>query len=135
MKRLFGLGVAVVFIASGCATIGGMTDEEKVAQTVQQWIDATEARDIDGIMAIVSEDFSGQGGANKEAFRGYIAGLIDSGIFEGVEISQNRAVTTVDGDSAEVRGLDLSSYAGAVVVDLTLQRDNDGKWRIVGLQA
>jgi len=135
MKRLFGLGLAVVFIASGCATLGGMTDEEKVAQTVQQWIEATEAQDIEAIMALVSDDFSGQGGANKAAFRQYIGGLIDSGMFDGVEVSDSRAVITVDGDRAEARNLDLSSYAGAVVVDLALQRDADGKWRIVGLDA
>jgi len=113
----------------------GMTDEEKVAQTVQEWREASEAKDIDAIMATVSEDFVGDGGANKDAFRQYIGGLIDSGMFDGVEISDSRAITTIDGDTAEVRNLDLSSYAGAVVVDLTLQRDADGKWRIVGLRA
>jgi len=135
MKRLLGLSVAVVFMASGCATLGGMTDEEKVAQTVKEWMAATEAHDLDAIMAVVSEDFVGDGGANKEAFQGYIAGLIESGMFDGVEVSDSRAVITVDGDSAEARHLDLSSYAGAVVVDLTLKRDADGKWRISGLRA
>jgi ketosteroid isomerase-like protein len=136
MKRLLGLSLTMVFVVSGCATMGaGMTDEEKVAQTVQEWREASEAKDIDAIMATVSEDFVGDGGANKDAFRQYIGGLIDSGMFDGVEISDSRAITTIDGDTAEVRNLDLSSYAGAVVVDLTLQRDADGKWRIVGLRA
>lgn len=135
MKRFFALGAAVLFIASGCATLGGGSDEQQVARTVQNWMAATEAQDLDAIMALVSEDFSGQGGADKAAFRQYIGGLIDSGMFDGAEVSDSRAQTTIEGDRAEVRFLDLSSYAGAVVVDLTLQRDPDGRWRIVGLRA
>ena len=135
MKRVIGLSMAVMFMASGCATLGTMSDEDQVARTVQDWIEASEEKDLEGIMAVVSEDFEGQGGADKAAFRQYIGGLIDSGMFDGVEINDGRAQTTIEGDRAEVRFLDLSSYAGAVVVDLTLQRDPDGRWRIVNLQA
>lgn len=134
MRTVLGLGMAAVLMAAGCATMGGLSDEEQVARTVSGWIEAVEASDIDAIMAYVSEGFEGQGGADKAAYEAYMSGVIDAGYLDGAEVRDDRMILAVEGDTATVRNLDLSSFAGAVVIDLEMKRDPDGRWRISNMR-
>jgi ketosteroid isomerase-like protein len=130
--------IAMLFLLTGlvcgCAGMGGPTDEELIAKTLADWKAATEAEDLDGMMACISEDFQNEEG-DKAGFREFVDDFIQQGALADAEMDLEDAITTVEGDSAIVEAVLLSSNMGSTTLDLEMQQDPDGTWRITGLEA
>lgn len=137
-KRVFcGLltGVLVLGVC-GCATTQrGASDDELIRQTLATWKSGLESHNIDVLMSTVSEDFVSEEGGSKADFREYVAGLIDDGTLSGAKMDIDNARVTIEEEMATVENAGLSGDRGTVVIDMDLKKEDDGAWRIVGLQA
>ena len=121
-------------LVSGCAGMGGLTDEELVAKTIADWKAATEAEDLDGMMACISEDFESDEG-DKASFREFLDDFISQGMLSDAEVDIEDAITEIEGDSATVDSIMLDGGMGSATLNLELKRDADGAWRITYLEA
>lgn len=137
-KRVFcGLltGVLVLGVC-GCATTQkGASDDALIRQTLATWKSGLESHNIDVLMSTVSEDFVSEEGGSKADFREYVAGLIDDGTLSGAKMDIDNARVTIEEEMATVENAGLSGDRGTVVIDMDLKKEDDGAWRIVGLQA
>jgi len=137
-KRVFcGLltGVLVLGVC-GCATTQkGASDDALIRQTLATWKSGLESHNIDVLMSTLSEDFVSEEGGSKADFREYVAGLIDDGTLSGAKMDIDNARVTIEEEMATVENAGLSGDRGTVVIDMDLKKEDDGAWRIVGLQA
>lgn len=137
-KRVFcGLltGVLVLGVC-GCATTQkGASDDALIRQTLATWKSGLESHNIDVLMSTLSEDFVSEEGGSKADFREYVAGLIDDGTLSGAKMDIDNARVTIEEEMATVENAGLSGDRGSVVIDMDLKKEDDGAWRIVGLQA
>ena len=137
-KRVFcGLltGVLVLGVC-GCATTQkGASDDALIRQTLATWKSGLESHNIDVLMSTVSEDFVSEEGGSKADCREYVAGLIDDGTLSGAKMDIDNARVTIEEEMATVENAGLSGDRGTVVIDMDLKKEDDGAWRIVGLQA
>ena len=62
-----------------------------------------------------------------------MSGVFDQGYMDGAEVDLENAETTIEGDKAEVSGVELILDSGQMMLDLTLQKEK-GSWLIVGLE-
>jgi ketosteroid isomerase-like protein len=125
----------VILGLAGCASMSkGPSDKDLIQNLLNEWKSATEAQDLDKMMACFSNDFRGDEGG-KDEMRAFLANFIDSGNLDGAEVDLEKAETIIEGNTASVLSTWLSSTAGSLGVDLDLQKDPDGAWRIVGLDA
>ncbi len=134
---LYGLfTLAVIAGICGCASMSkGPSDEELIQQTLLKWKSGMESQDVDAMMATVSEQFVSDEGGSKADFRGYLTRLIDDGTLSGAKMDIEGATVVVEGEMATVENAGLSGDRGTVVIDMDLKKEEDGVWRIVGIQA
>lgn len=125
--------VLALGIAVGCATgPKGPTDEELVAAQAQAFSEALMAENIDGVMATISDDFYHPEVGDKEALKDMIGQAMDSGYFDDGEMDLEGSESVVEGDTATVYPIVLSSGAGSVTIGLTLKKA-EGGWLVVEL--
>jgi len=129
--KMLAVGVLAIF-AAGCATMGGPSDEELVQNTLAEWKAAFEKQDIDAMMAAYSENFTTDRGNTKEELKEFFQGAKDQGYLEGVEADMSAVEIAIEGDTAQVDPIYLSSSAGSLETSLVLKKEDDGVWRIVG---
>lgn len=136
-RAFYGLltGVLVLGVC-GCATTRqGISDDELIRETLATWKSGLESHDIDVLMSTISEDFVSDEGGSKAGFREYVAGLIDDGTLSGAKMDIDSARVTIEEEMATVENAGLSGDRGSVLLDMDLKKEDDGVWRIVGLQA
>jgi len=134
-SRTSGLLAAAIVAAlvCGCAMFErGPTDQELIECAVADYCTAVAEGDIDGIMAIYSEDFEGETGETKEDVHAFLSGAIDQGYMDDVEASADDCEITIDGDTATVDPVVFSSDFGDMSIGFTMKKEADGAWRIVG---
>jgi len=120
-------------LVCGCAIFGkGPTDEELIASRIEGMKAAFLAKDLDKIMDGYSEDYEGEMAGSKEEMRDFIAGAIDQGMLDDIEVDTSEAETKIDGDTATVEPVELSTAMGSLVVGYELKKEADGAWRVVG---
>ncbi len=139
MKKatMVNLVVAVCLLASviGCSTLGkGPSDEELAMQVATKFSQAVVAKDLEGAMALVSESFFNQEAGDKATLSDYIKGAMDGGYFENGTCDLTGAEVTLEGDTATVYPIVLSSDMGSATVELELKKEKDG-FMIVDLDA
>jgi hypothetical protein len=122
--------VAVMVV--GCATTGGTKDRKSLDKTLASWKAAIEKQDIDGMMAAYSEDFKTDRGGSKAEMKGFLTNAKDQGYLDGAKADMTKAEIKIEKGTATVGPVDLSSNAGAMTIELSLKRDPDKVWRIVG---
>ena len=125
----------IILGLTGCASVSkGPSDKDLVQNLLDEWKAATEAQNLDRMMACFSNDFRGDEGG-KDEMRAFLAEFIDSGNLDDAEVDLEKVETIIDGTTASVLSTWLSSTAGSLGIDLDLQKDPDGQWRIVALDA
>ena len=122
----------VVALVCGCATMGkGPSDEELITQTLDGYAAGLVAQDIDKLMAAYSDDFETEEGLGKEDLREFLAGAIDQGYLEDVEVDADDCEIKIDGAKATAGPVVYSSAMGSITVEYTMKKEADGVWRIV----
>jgi ketosteroid isomerase-like protein len=126
------VATVLAVLVCGCATFGkGPTDEELIAGRIEGMKAAFLAKDVDKIMDGYSEDYEGEMAGSKEEMREFIAGAIDQGMLDDVEIDTSEAETKIDGNTATVGPVELSTDAGSLAFEYEMKKEADGVWRVV----
>lgn len=135
MKQLIVPVTMIALLAlAGCAGVKGPSDLDLVKQTCDAWGKALVAKDVQGVLATMSEDFSSSQVASREALGELLQDAIDSGYLEEAEVSFTQAQYTAEQDGTyTVYPVDLASAAGAVSAELKLKKV-DKQWLISGLE-
>ena len=120
---------AVVFC--GCQTpVKGPSDKELINTTMTEWKAAFEARDLDRLMAVFSDNYISSTGGGKVAMRERMAGAIERGSLDNVEVKIQNAKLTLVGETATFGPVEITSDRGTLTIEYTLQREGD-KWLII----
>ncbi len=123
----------LVFAAAfcGCQTpVEGPSDEQLINTAMTEWKAAFEARDLDRLMVLFSENYISSTGSSKVAMRERMAGAIERGSLDNVEIKIQNAKLTLVGDKATFGPVEITLDRGTLAIEYTLQKEN-GKWLIV----
>ena len=139
MKKsmIAGLVVAVLAAAlvSGCvSTPKGPTDEELIAQTVGAWVQATKAKNIDGMMSCYSQTFQHAEYGNKAGLQTFLKDALNMGYMENMEVATDKMATKIEKGEATVYPIQLKAAFGSATIEFVLKKEA-GKWLIVGMTA
>lgn len=127
--------VSVLALVSGCSTLGkGPSDEELAMEAATTFSQAVVSKDLEGAMAVVSEDFFNSDAGDKAALGDYIQGAMDAGYFENGKCDVTAAEVTLEGETATVYPIQMSSDMGAITVSLELKKEKGG-FMVVDLDA
>jgi len=128
--------VAVSLLVYGCQIpIGSMpSDEELIRATMAEWKAAHIDKDIDRIMATISEDFVSFNGGGKDSVREFLEGAFDGGFMDNVKINIEDANVGIEGDKATFGPVEFIGDRGPFVVKYRLQKEDDGRWLIIGAE-
>ena len=121
-------------LAMGCASLKGPSDLEQIQNTLAAWESASKAKDVDQVMATISEDFSHEGydydAEDKAAMRQFVEAAIAQGNYDGLEIAYKVEDIEIEGDTAEVGPIEWTCTPGTAYIELTLKQEKGG-WLIV----
>ena len=121
---------AVVFC--GCQTpVKGPSDKQQINTTMTEWKAALEAKDLDRLITLFSDNYVSSSGSGKVAMRERMAGAIERGSLDNIKIKIENAKITLVGDQATFGPVEITSDRGTLTIEYTLQRE-DVKWLIVG---
>ncbi len=129
--------VACVILLGACQALErGPSDEELIMGQVQAMKDSLFAGDVDGVLAVFSENFSHYEVPDKETLAGHLKmgkemGYLDELETHDAEISLEDAEVTIEDNSATVYPIDATSDMGYVTLELVFKKEDDGVWRIV----
>jgi ketosteroid isomerase-like protein len=136
MKKsvIMSLGVAalIVVLAGGCQ-VGGPSDKELINTTIADWKAAHTAKDLDRLMATLSENYVSMRGGDKDSMREFIGRAFEEGFMDSVEIRIENAQITIEGDKATFGPVEFVGDRGTFAFKHILQKE-DGKWLIVGAE-
>lgn len=136
MKKsvIMNIGVAalIVVLAGGCQ-LGGPSDEELINTTVAEWKAANVAKDLDRLMATLSENYVSMRGGDKDSMREFLSRAFEEGFMDSVEIKIEDAEITIEGDKATFGPVKFVGDRGTFAFKHVLQKE-DGKWLIVGAE-
>lgn len=140
MKKsvIMNLGVAaiIVVLAGGCQ-LGGPSDEELINTTMAEWKAAHAAKDLDGLMATISENYVSMKGGGKDSIHEFISRAFEEGFMDNIEIKIEDAETTIEGDKATFGPVkfvgDGGTLRGTLAFKYILQKE-DRTWLIVGTE-
>lgn len=135
MMTILTLAVSSV-ISSGCASLGSggsgdLTEEEQILQTLTKWKVGLETLDAESFLAAYSENYEGEDGIGKEGLSGVIEMVMDAGYLDGIEVNIEEAKISVEGTMAEVSSVLAAGPQGSEESSFTLEKEEDGVWRIV----
>ena len=122
---------AAVFCGCQTSIVKGPSDEQLINTTMTEWKAAFEARDLDRLMALFSDDYLSSSGSSKVAMRERMAGAIERGSLDNIEIKIENAQLNLVGDKATFGPVEITSDRGTLTIEYTLHRE-DVKWLIVG---
>ena len=127
--------VVVLLAVAGCATAPSKSPEEQIRETIAKFIAAVQQQDVDGCMALFSEQFTNYSWGDKEGAREFIQDAKDTGLMEDLEVNIDAMEITFDGsDRARLYPVDISGAFGTLTFDITVVKEKDG-WKIIGLSA
>lgn len=133
MKHVCTATVLCLFAAFvvGCATMGKMSDEEMIKDTVARVKTSLETQDLDMLMATFSDDFYHPQVGGKEEGRAMLQSAIEAGYAkDGQVLLEDMEITMNEDGTATVYPIDLSGEPGSVSVELKLKKEEAG-WLIV----
>jgi hypothetical protein len=120
------LTVSVIMaMVLGCES--GPTPTEQATAAVADYHAALEAQNVEGMMALVSNDFSGPLGFNKVRLRT----LFEALFIQGLKSSVVKCDTVAQEDSASAISVYSSHVGPNTSSKMTLKKEADGVWRIV----
>ncbi len=137
MRKLAALSMVfgtAILLAAGCATTGkGLSDEEQIAQRIEEGLAAVKALNFDAFDGFVSESFDSSAVGDKEDLLDYLENANSMGFLKDLEVDLSEAVTTINGLEAEVAPVYVSGVFGSLTLDFTGVKEN-GVWYISGVE-
>ena len=135
MKKsmILSLGFLVFTLAFyGCQAPGGnVSDEQLINNVMAEWKAAFEAKDLNRLMILFSENYISSSGSSKLAMRERMAGAIERGSLDNVKTNIQNARMNVLGNKAIFGPVEITRNDGTLILEYTLQKEED-KWLIIG---
>ena len=135
MKKsvILSLGFLFFMLAfCGCQSpIENASDEQLIHNVMAEWKTAFEAKDLNRLMILFSEEYVSSSGSGKLAMRERMAGAIERGSLDNVKINIQNARMNVLGTKAIFGPVEITSDGGTLTIEYTLQKEED-KWLIAG---
>ena len=136
MKKSVILNLSLVVLAAvlvfGCQiTNHKVSDTDLVSKTMADWKTAMAAKDLDKLMALFSDNYVSSRGSGKDSMRERLAGAIERGFLDNVEVNIENAQITIEGDKATFGPVEFVADRGTMMLEYTLQKEN-GTWLIMG---
>ena len=126
------LCVLMMVLVAGCAGGTKKSDEQLVGDQMQIVKKSLEAKDIDTLFTLVSDDFDHPEVGGKAELKALAEAGRDSGYADdGACDLKNMQLTKKNDGTISVYPIDLSSPAGSVSVELVFKKDKDSVWRVV----
>lgn len=125
--------VFLVFVAVFCScqtVVEGPSDEELINTAMTEWKAAFEAKDLDRLMVLFSEDYISSSGSSKVAMRESMAGAIERGSLDNVQIKIQNAQLILVGETATFGPVEITSDRGTLAIEYTLRKES-GMWLII----
>jgi len=129
----YGTFIAVallVVVGAGCAALRGASDEDMVMNAVTQWQAGFNDRDGEVVVEVLSEDYYDERGLTRDSFGDIMPELDSYGVGQ-VDISE--LTVAVEGETATAGPVSLDMGGSDVEFEISLQKEDDGVWRIVSL--
>jgi len=133
MKKAAALMLVFGLVAMGCATLGG-NPARQVNDTVETWMDALLAKDVDALMETYSEEFTDTEYRDKTGLAQFMAQSKSMGYLDGLTIDRSSETVEVEGNAATAGPIKITGYFGMVTVDFSLAKEAGG-WMIVEQRA
>ena len=124
--------VAAALLASGCATTGGGNAQAAIDSTLASWKAGLEKLDIDSLMKNYSESFSSSRGDDKAAVKEFLLRAKEEGYLDGAKADLGNTKVSIEKDTATAAPIEISGDRGDMSISLTLKKEADKVWRIVG---
>ena len=124
------IAVTLLVVGAGCAALRGPSDEDMVMNAVTQWQAGFNDRDALDVVEVLSEDYSDGYGHTRQAFGEILADLDSFGVGQA-DISE--LTVAVEGETATAGPVSLDMGGSEVDFEMSLQKEDDGVWRIVSL--
>jgi len=122
----------VVTLIFGCAcTPEGAGVEAEVMATMDEYRRAFLAADVEALLALYSEDWRDHHGSTKEYLKAGYEEMREKASHKGLEVDLSKIEVVVDGDTATVTPVTLSSPEGSITYTHTLKKEADGVWRLI----
>lgn len=135
MKKsvILSLGFLLFTLAfCGCQTPGGnASDKQLINKVMTEWKAAFEAKDLDRLMMLFSEEYISSTGSSKLAMRERMAGAIERGSLNNVQINIQNARMNILGNRATFGPVEVTRDGGVLTIEYTLLKEED-KWFILG---
>ena len=134
-KSITALTLAILMVlVFGCqeSQIAGsekIDHSKNIEKVLVQWHKAFEKQDIDGIMAVYSENYIGQQGEGKAQVRNFIQELIANGTLANSKMDIEKVEIEIDGDIATVAPITYSGDWGQMSIKNTLKKEGP-TWRV-----
>jgi ketosteroid isomerase-like protein len=123
--------VALVLVLGCQSAPKGPTDEELIVGQITAWQEALTAKDFDALAALYSESYVGERGEDKAGMRQFLEQAGAMGYLDGMTVDASGAETVVEEDKATVSPVVVSGAMGAMNMELSFAKEEDG-WLIVG---
>jgi hypothetical protein len=125
--------LALTLVAVGCTTGSqGPGSEEQISSTVGIWSEGLQQGDVDKMLSVMSDDFRGSEGADKNEFKRFITGMINDGTLSDIDVESDKANATIDGNTAKYSPVYVNVSQGQATLYFKLKRDGL-QWRISGM--
>jgi ketosteroid isomerase-like protein len=126
-KSILRLTLAVLAVSmAGCQA----TQEQNIKTVLVKLQDAYVKQDLDGIMAVYSEDYRGQQGGRKEQVREFLESMMDQGYLADTEVVLDDVVVEVEGDTATVAPVTYTGNWGQWDIKNVFKKEGS-TWRII----
>jgi hypothetical protein len=132
MFALLALSVALLYVASGCATLGGgPSDEDMLGELLLKYKACMEEGNAEGVIALYSENYESARGGTYEEMVERMREFIPRMAERDIELGIGEAEVQIDGDTARV-GPIVSEGRNRTRRTILLCAKEDGSWLITG---
>ena len=127
------VSLALVYLASGCATLkGGPSDEELLGKLLETYMTAMKEGDADALLALYSKNYESSRGGDYEQMAERMRQFIPRLAEYDVNISADEAKVEIDGNKGSVGPINFDAAGRAWSTTLITTKEDDGCWRVTG---
>jgi len=106
--------------------------EEAIMAVVKTFSEKLAAKDVKGVMGLVSDKFTNMEYGDKAGLQDFVQNAADAGYLDGLEVVLKGAGVKVEGDKAKVQPVEVNGSFGGATLELHFGKV-DGAWTLVGL--
>jgi hypothetical protein len=120
--------------SGGAASEEAKSPKDLAMEGIQGYIDGAMKGDVDAMMSWVSDGFEHYEYGDQAGLRDFLQEASDMGYLEDLEVSMEDTEVEVEDDGAVILyPVDIEGMFGAATFEYVLQKQDDGKYRIIGM--